>query len=210
MSVYYPAFLDLKNKECVVVGGGKIAERKVSSLINSGATIKVISPELTGNLMKYKKKGLIKHLKRNYRKGDLKNAFLVIVATSNSELNKKIALEANSLVNVVDMPNLSNFIVPSVVKNGPLKIAISTSGTSPAMAKAIRKELQKLYNKDFGKYLTFLKKLRQNMLKIISNKKKRENLFKKFASEDKIKTLRDYGFEAAKNKIIEEIGLNHD
>lgn len=208
MGDYYPAFLDLKDKECVVVGGGKIAERKVSSLIGSGATIKVISPALTNNLKKYKKKGLIKHIERKYKKGDLKNAFLVIAATSDSELNKKIASEANYLVNVVDMPQLSNFIVPSVIKNGPLKIAISTSGSSPAMAKTIRKELQELYNKDFGKFLNFLKSLRQDLLKKISDKKKRENLFRKLASEEILKTLRKNGFKEAKNKIIKEIGLN--
>lgn len=205
MSVYYPVFLDLRDKECVVVGGGKVAERKVSSLINSGAIVKIISPELTNNLKKYRERGLIKHIERKYKKGDLKNAFLVIVATSNSELNKKIASEANYLVNVVDMPQLSNFIVPSVINNGPLKIAISTSGTSPAMARAIRKELQVLYNKDFGNFLKFLKNLRQDLLKNIVDKKKRENLFKKFASEEIIKTLREKGFKEAKNKIIKEI-----
>lgn len=208
MGDYYPAFLDLRDKECVVVGGGRIAERKVLSLISSGATVKIISPTLTNNLKKYKKKGIIKHIERKYKKGDLKNAFLVIIATSDSELNKKIASEANYLVNVVDMPHLSNFIVPSVMKNGPLKIAISTSGSSPAMAKTIRKELQELYNKDFGKFLNFLKSLRQDLLKKISDKKKRENLFKKFATDEIIKTLRKNGFKEAKTKIIKEIDLN--
>lgn len=208
MNTYYPAFVNIKGKECIVIGGGNIAERKVLSLLNSGAKVKVISPELTDTLKKYVKEGQIRYLKRKYRKGDTKDAFVVIVATSDSKINKKIAEEATCLVNVVDNPEISNFIVPSVMKRGLLTIAISTSGASPAMAKYIRKELQSLYGRDFGKFLNLLKRIRIEVLKKISDKRKRETLLKKLVEKNVIKALREEGFETVKNKVINEVKAN--
>lgn len=205
MNVYYPAFINLRGKKCVVIGGGKVAERKVLSLIRCGAKVKVISPVITNALEKYKDKRKIEHIKRKYKKGDLKDAFLVIAATSDREINKKISDEADCLVNVVDMPEMANFIVPSVVNRGMMTIAISTSGASPAVAKAVRKELQMLYNKDFGKFLAFLKKLRAEAIKDFPDKKPRERFLKSLASKEVIKILREKGFEKAKEMITNNI-----
>jgi precorrin-2 dehydrogenase/sirohydrochlorin ferrochelatase len=205
MTVYYPAFINLNGKNCVVVGGGKVAERKILSLIRCGAKVKVISPVITDTLEKYKSKKQIKHIKRKYRKGDLKNAFLVIAATSDKEINKRVSDEATCLINAVDMPEMANFIVPSVINRGMMTIAISTSGASPAMAKAVRKEIEMLYNKDFGKFLAFLKKLRAKSMKEISDKKTRERFFKNLTSKEIIKTLREKGFEKAKEMITNNI-----
>jgi precorrin-2 dehydrogenase/sirohydrochlorin ferrochelatase len=205
MTVYYPAFINLNGKNCVVVGGGKVAERKILSLIRCGAKVKVISPVITDTLEKYKTKKQIKHIKRKYRKGDLKNAFLVIAATSDKETNKRVSDEADCLINAVDMPEMANFIVPSVINRGMMTIAISTSGASPAMAKAVRKEIEMLYNKDFGKFLAFLKKLRARAIKEISDKKTRERFFKNLTSKEIIKTLREKGFEKAKEMITNNI-----
>src|SRR3990172_4446071 len=121
--VYYPIFLDLSGKRCVVVGGGRVAERKCSTLIKTGARITVISPNITKRLAGYREKGLIRHIPRGYRSGDIK----------------------------------TDFIVPSVLRRGLLTIAISTGGASPAMAKAIRKELQKLYGRKYSRYLDRLR-----------------------------------------------------
>lgn len=205
MIVYYPAFINLSGKNCVVVGGGRIAERKVLSLIRSGAKVKVISPVITDTIEKYKNKKQIEHIKRNYKKGDLKDAFLVIAATSDKVTNKKVSDEANCLVNVVDMPEMANFIVPSVINRGMMTIAVSTSGASPAAAKIVRKELEMLYNKDFGKFLVFLKKLRAKALKEIHDKKTRERFLKSLASKEVINILREKGFEKAKEMITNNI-----
>lgn len=180
---YYPVFLNLKNKGCVVVGGGKVAERKVLSLLKSGAEVTVISPELTKRLKKESLSGRIKHIPRRYKKGDLKNAFLVIAATDSNEINEKVSEDAPHLINVVDVPSLCNFIVPSMVKRGPLTIAISTSGVSPSMAKTIRKELEKLYGPEFARYLNSLKKIRIKAMAEIKDKKERERFLKKLAAD---------------------------
>jgi len=180
---YYPAFLNLKGEKTVVVGGGKVAERKALSLLKTGAEVTVISPECTARLSKESLRGHIKHIFRKYKKSDLKNAFAVIAATDSDEINRKISEDAPYLVNVVDTPSLCNFIVPSVVRRGPLTIAISTSGVSPAMAKAIRKELEGLYGPEFAKHLSRIKQVRSKALREIKDKKKRESLLKKLAAK---------------------------
>lgn len=199
---YYPAFINLKGKRCAVVGGGKIAERKILSLLRSGARVKVISPVITGILDKYKEKGAIGHIKRNYKKGDLKNMFLVIAATSCDRVNEQVAGEAPCLVNVVDSPEMANFIVPSVIRRGPLAVAVSTSGASPAAAKAIRKELKIMYGKDFGIFLDFLKGLRKKASKEIKDKHAREVFLKGIASKEIFVMLRQKGFKATKRKVV--------
>lgn len=182
---YYPAFLDLTGKKGVIVGGGRVAERKCSALIKVNARITVISPKLTLRLEKYEEKGLIKHSRRDYQSRDIKSAFIVIAATDSDEINRKISADAirfNKLINVVDNPSLCNFIVPSVFNRGLLTIAVSTGGASPALAKAIRKELEELYGPEFSKLLRILGGLRSKAMKEISDKKEREDFLKEIGS----------------------------
>lgn len=163
-----------------MVGGGKVAERKALALLRAGARLKVISPVLTEGLKKKKSSGGITHVQRRFRESDLKGAFLVVAATDDEGENEKIARQAG-LVNVVDRPELCSFIVPSSIKRGPLQIAISTSGISPAISKAIRKELEALYGPAFGKYLMSLKGLRRKAI-MEMGKKDRESFLKSLAS----------------------------
>jgi precorrin-2 dehydrogenase/sirohydrochlorin ferrochelatase len=187
---YYPVFLNLNGKTAVVIGGGKTAERKALTLLKAGASVKIISPNITTALEKLKKTGKLTHIKRPYRKGDVKGAFIVIAGTSSQQINTKIAREAKYLVNVIDTPSEGNFIAPSIVKRGPLTIAISTGGSSPAASKRIRKELEKLYGVEFAHYLRFLGKMRKKALREIKDSKKRESLLKNLASEKIFKNLR--------------------
>jgi precorrin-2 dehydrogenase/sirohydrochlorin ferrochelatase len=201
--VYYPAFLNLKGKKAVVIGGGEVAERKILALLKTGADITVISPEITKKIAKGKNKGKIKHICRQYRKSDLKNAFLVIAATDSPFINERVSKDAPCLVNVVDTPRLCNFIVPSTVNRWPLCIAISTSGISPALSRSIRKELEKLYGSEFKDYLETLKKIRTEAMKIIKDKKKRMEILKAIASEKMIKMLRREGLRETKSVAID-------
>lgn len=198
---YYPAFLNLKDKKAVVIGGGRVAERKVRTLIQAGASVTVISPALTANLKRLLDKKQIEYIKKNYEKGDVKNAFMVIAATSFAQINTQAAHDAKFLINVVDTPAEGNFIAPSIVKRGPLTIAISTEGSSPALSKSIRKELEKLYGKEFELYLKFVGSLRRKTLKHTKDPKKRERFLKSLASEKIFDTLRNKGFSAASKKI---------
>lgn len=199
---YYPAFLNLRGKNCIVVGGGKVAERKVVALVRSGACVRVVSPELTPVLDRLKSEGVISHVGRRYRKGDLTCAFLAIAATSSEKVNRAVSHDAPFLVNVIDIPELCNFIVPAVVDRTPLTIAVSTGGASPAMAATIRRELELLYGNEVGRYLLFLGKLRKDALKTIVDKKTREKFLKKAASKEILGILRDEGFLKAKERVM--------
>jgi len=191
---FYPAFLNLKGKKVIVVGGGKVAERKILTLLKVDADVTVISPTITKRIEVLKRRGRIRHISRTYRKGDQKNAFLVIAATDSQDINKEVSQDAVCLVNVVDSPSLCNFIAPSVVKRGPLTIAISTSGISPGLSRTIRKEIEKLYGSQFTKYLDFLKKIRNRVMKEIPDCRKRAEFLKGIASENMLKILRQKGF----------------
>jgi precorrin-2 dehydrogenase/sirohydrochlorin ferrochelatase len=200
---YFPVFLNLKGKKAVVIGGGKVSERKATSLVKAGAAVTVISPILTKTLLKEKLEGRIRHLSRTYRKNDLKGAFLVVAATDSSDINKKVAKDAPALVNVVDSPSECNFIAPSVVKRGHLIIAVSTSGTSPALSKAIRSELQSLFDSEFSGYLSFIKKLRAKALLEIKEKKKSARFLKSLADDKTLNTLRAKGLYAVKKTVLD-------
>lgn len=173
---YYPVYLDLRDKSCLVVGGGTVAERKVKALLKAQAKVAVVSPKLTTGLKKLKTQKKVKHLNRSYRRGDLKGTFLVIGATNDPEVNLSIFKEAQkekALVNIVDEPKHCNFIVPSVVRRGDLIISISTSGIAPALAKKIRKELEKAYGKEYGELLKIFKKMREKMKGRFSSRESR-------------------------------------
>jgi len=202
---YYPAFINLKDKKAVVVGGGKVAERKARLLVKSGASVKLISPDSTGNIRKLAEKGLLSHISRNYRKGDIKDAYIVIAATSSATLNSRIARDAQHLVNVVDMPSKGNYIVPSVVKRGLLTIAISTEGASPAVSKAIRKEIERYYSNDFALYLRFAEAVRKMAMKKIPHTGRREKFLQSLASDELMNSLRKEGFRNVRNKVLSHL-----
>ncbi|MBI5741146.1 MAG: bifunctional precorrin-2 dehydrogenase/sirohydrochlorin ferrochelatase [Nitrospirae bacterium] len=198
---YYPAFLNLKDRAAVVVGGGRVAERKARTLIRAGAVVKVISPVITAGLKKLADAGKISLIERNYRRGDLGEAFLVVAATSSVRTNTEAARHARHLVNVVDTPSEGNFIAPSIISRGALTVAISTEGASPAISKAIRKEIEKLYGPEFAKYLKFVKEARGKAAKKIADPEKREIFLKSLASKEALEAVRKKGLSAVFKNI---------
>lgn len=167
MKNYYPLMLDLSNRLCIVIGGGKVAERKIETLVEGKAKVKVVSPVVTARIDALALKGIISWENRGYTKGDLEGFFLIIAATDNKILNKEVYQDVNhgvQFVNVVDSPDLCTFIVPSSVNRGNLHIAISTHGASPGLAKKIRLELEKQYGEEYVQYTAFLAKMREWVL----------------------------------------------
>ena len=144
MPPYYPAFLDLRAQPCVVVGGGEVAERKVQGLLECEAQVTVISPEATAQIQRWVQDLRVRWEPRRYAPGDLKDAFLVIAATDQEEVNRAVVKEAQRervLLNVVDVPSMCTFIAPSVIRRGEVTLAISTGGASPALARKLRESL---------------------------------------------------------------------
>ena len=165
---YYPVFLDIRGKICVIVGGGEVAARKAERLLDCGAKVFVISPKLTPALAALKEKDVISHIAAEYT-GDLINgAALVIGATDDEKTNAAISLDARSKripVNIVDDPQKCDFILPSLVQRGDLAITIGTGGKSPALARHLREELEAKYGREYEIFLNILGSLRVKMLK---------------------------------------------
>ncbi len=150
---YYPVLLDLAGRRCVMVGGGIIAGRRVDGLLTAGARVTVISPRLTRTLAALAAEGRIDHEAREYRDGDLDGADLAFVATDAGEVNAAVAREAQARgvwINAADDPARCTFILPALVRRGDLTVAVATGGSSPALARAIREELETYLTDDYA------------------------------------------------------------
>ncbi|MDF1577047.1 MAG: bifunctional precorrin-2 dehydrogenase/sirohydrochlorin ferrochelatase [Desulfurivibrionaceae bacterium] len=165
---YFPISLDINKRVGVVIGGGKVAARKVAALLAGGAMIRVISPELGGELRALAQTGRIEWLPRQYRQGDLAGAFLVIAATDDEQVQAEVFREAdqnNQLINVADVPQRCNFILPAVVRRNALTIAVSTAGNSPALAGKLRREIEGLIGPEYGVLAEIMGLLRPEVLR---------------------------------------------
>lgn len=148
----YPLFLELAGRACVVIGGGAVAERKVEGLLQVEASVTVISPTLSDRLEAWKTEGRIRHLRRDYGPGDLAGSQLAFVATDDGEVNAAVAREGRERgvwVNAADDPAHCDFILPSVLRRGPLAVAVATGGSSPALSRAVREELEAYFTPDY-------------------------------------------------------------
>ena len=155
----YIACLRLDGRRCVVVGGGPVGLEKVEGLLACDAAVTLVSPEAVPELERYAAEGSIAWERREYRPEDLEGAFLAIAATSRTELNVRVFEDAEArsmLVNVVDVPDLCNFILPAIVRQGPLAIAISTAGASPALAKRMKREIAEAFGEPYARLALIL------------------------------------------------------
>ena len=184
---FYPICLDLEAHHCVVVGGGRVAERKVLGLLSCRAQVSVISPLLTNELHLQHANGTILWIDREYRQGDLAGAFLVIAATDDEETQKQVYEEAdanNLLLNVADVPHRCNFILPATARRGDLTISVSTAGKSPALARKIRMELEKRYGPEYRVLVNILGGIRPQILAFGLPQSENEELFKQLLHDD--------------------------
>ncbi len=164
---YYPLFLDISRRLCIVIGGGNVAERKVERLLACGACVEVIGKRLTPTLATLAGEGRIVHRDTDYEESLIHGAFLIIGATDSDAVNERIAGDARALkipVNIVDEPARCDFILPSIVERGDLAIAVSTGGKSPALAKKLRKELEAAYGQEYAVLLQIMGELREKII----------------------------------------------
>jgi len=178
--VFYPLFMDLRDRQILVVGGGPVAERKVESLIEAGAAVTVVSPRLTPGLEERARSGSIRAFTREFAPSDLDNALLVISATDVATIQEQVAAAARArriLVNTVDSPHLCDFIVPAVVRRGDVIAAISTSGTSPALAAALRARLEDHITNDTGRAARILGEIRGEVHNRFPDPARRKQVF---------------------------------
>src|SRR5260370_40444749 len=156
---YVPRVLDVADRDCGVVGGGEVAARKVESLLEAGAHVTVVSPQLSQPMETIVARGRVLHIARDCERGDIRGSVLVYAATDDSRLHHELAAEARALgipINVVDVPELCTFIAPAVVKRRALQIAISPGGASPAFAARLRRELEGRFGTEYAPPLQVL------------------------------------------------------
>ena len=204
---YYPVYLDLRERPCIVVGGGQVAERKVLSLLEAGARVTVVSPSLTPELQSLFSSNRITYHAGTFQNKDIENAELVIAATDSPELNSSIGRlckSARVLVNVASPPEESSFIVPSVVKRGDLLIAVSTAGSSPALSRKIRQEMEAAYGPEYELFLQKMSLLRKRLLEELPQEAARRSVFQELVGSDALDLLRQ-GREQDADQRIEEI-----
>ena len=167
MMPYYPILLNLQGQTTVVVGGGQVAQRKIDTLLEHGANVKVITKELTPTLSDRVEAGEITWLGEEYDEQALMGAFLVIAATDNTALNRQVSEDAKRkgiLINAVDQPSDCSFILPSVLRRGDFMIAVSTSGSSPMLAKKVRRSLERQFGEEYEMFLNLMGALRKKIL----------------------------------------------
>ena len=190
---YYPVHLDIKNRNCLVVGGGAVGTRKVNTLLACGARVIVVSPDPTRQLKKMAAEGSITLRERAYRNVDLKDMLLVIGATDDEKLNRQISEEAEQigiLCNIADRPEVCNFILPAVVQRGDLVITISTSGQSPALAKRLRRKLEAQFGEEYADFLLLMGAIRKKLLSQAHEPEAHKALFNQLIDSDLIELLR--------------------
>jgi precorrin-2 dehydrogenase/sirohydrochlorin ferrochelatase len=156
---FYMAAIKLKGRRCLVIGGGDVGLEKVEGLLLCDADVRLIAPEAVSELGRYAAEGSISWERREFHDGDLDGAFLAIAATSDTDVNVSVfegAERRAMLVNVVDVPPLCNFILPAIVRTGPLAIAISTAGASPALAKRMKREIAETYGEPYARLAVIL------------------------------------------------------
>ncbi len=161
---YLPIFIDVSDRTCIVIGGGEIAERKTRSLIEAGANVVVISPEVTAGMAAMNDAGDLQHVARRYQPGDLADAWLAFDATGDDATTLAIVAEARERgvpINVADEPERCTFIAPSVLHRGGLQIAVSTGGASPALARRIREELEGQFGREYELIVELLARARR-------------------------------------------------
>lgn len=203
---YYSINLDLRGKNCLVIGGGRVAERKVQSLVACEAAVTVISLELTKELEKLAATKVITVEKRLFEEVDLDDTFLVIGATNQGEVNErigKLALAKGILVNIADNLELSNFLVPATHRQGLLSISVSTGGASPALAAKIRGELAATYGAEYAELLEILQAIRPKIIDRYATQEERKKVFARVVDSDILELIREGKQEKVKERIAE-------
>ena len=203
---YLPIFLKVEDRPCLVVGGGKVAARKVALLHRAGATITTVSPVLCNELRTLLVQGVITHMARDFQDEDLDDAVLVIAATDDEAVNRRISELAKSQripVNVVDSPDLCGFIMPSIIDRSPVQIAVSTGGASPVLARLLRSRLESFIPAAYGRLAKLVDEYRQRVKQRFSNTDQRRYFWENIL-QGRVAELLFTGHEEKARAALEE------
>ena len=205
---YYPVLLDLAGRRCVMVGGGLVAERRVAGLLAADAHVIVIAPRLTPALAALAAEQRIEHEPRGYRDGDLAGADLAFVATDAGEVNHAVAREARERsiwINAADDPARCTFILPALVRRGDLTVAVATGGSSPALARAIREELEAYLTDDYATLAAIAAEARREVR--AAGKPVTADAWRRALGPEVRRLIVERGRDDAKHRLLEILGV---
>ncbi len=177
---YYPIYLDIENRNVVIIGGGNVCARKAETMMNYGARVTVVSPEFTAEIEKWAAEGCLALRRKMYDESDLDGANLVIASTDDEGVNTTIAADCRRRripVNVVDVTHLCEFIVPAIIEKGSVQIAVSTGGSSPALARTLKEDLQRFVGPEYDEVNRALGSLRPGAKKVLPTDIDRKRFF---------------------------------
>jgi precorrin-2 dehydrogenase / sirohydrochlorin ferrochelatase len=205
-TTFYIACLKLTGRRCLVIGGGEVGLEKVEGLLACDAAVTLIAPAANAGLEQLAAEGSIEWQRREYRSEDLERAFLAIAATDDTDVNIRVYEDAEAramLVNVVDVPPLCNFILPAIVRSGPLAIAISTAGASPALAKRMKREIAELFGAPYAQLAIMLNDARGWAKATLPTYQDRKEFFESIVNgePDPVELLRNGDADAVRDLI---------
>ena len=206
---YYPIFLDIRGRNCLVVGGGDVGTRKVEMLLKCGASITVVSLDTTKELKRLAEDQRITLITRAYRSSDLDNRFLLIGATNDERLNQQLSMDAenrNMLCNIADRPAACNFILPSIIQQGDLVVAISTSGKSPAFAKKLRKDLETQFDEAYAVFLDLMGAIRNRLLREDHAPEQHKPIFNQIIQSNILDMIKEGNVDAIDSILLKLLG----
>ena len=206
---YYPVNLDIKNRPCLVVGGGRVGLRKVKTLMECGAFVTVVGPSVEDELLILSENAGITLKQRPYRSADLDNMFLVIGATDNEDLNRRIsedAEKANMLCNIADRPKVCNFILPAIIRRGDLVVTVSTSGKSPAFAKKLKNDLENEFGEEYAEFLRLMGAVRKKLLSTKHAPETHKHLFERLIDGNLVGHIRNEDIRAIDTLLFAVLG----
>ena len=201
---HYPAILKLKGKKCVIVGGGQVAARKLVTLCEAGAEVTVVALELGAELLKEAEKHSCQLIKDYYKAEYLQQAFIVIAATNDANINRQVTTEAPLLCNNITEPELSNFTVPSSFTQGDITVALATGGM-PAFTRILKQKLQQVITPDMAAFNDFLLEQRRVVQQIPSTPAQRTAFWRGLLTKDMINLVAAGYAAQAKENILDAI-----
>ena len=206
---YYPVFLNVTDRPCLVIGGGEIAARKAEGLLEAGARLTIVSPEVVDEIDEWAAAGTVELIRRCYEKRDLEGRYLAYAATDDDRLHERVAIDAASagvLLNVVDRTRWCDFIVPSIARRGDLVVAVSTSGQSPAMARRIRLDIESMLTPEYEQAIAIFSKLRRHLEQLGWTFEQRQQIFERLLDDDLLTFLRQGDGDAVDRLLAEHSG----
>jgi siroheme synthase-like protein len=205
MTTGYPAILLLDGRLAVVIGGGAVANRKVRTLLDAGAKVRVVDPEPVAGIRSRATRGEIELIERPYEHGDLADAVVAVAATDDEAVNQGVFAEASDAgipVNVVDNVALCTFIAPSIIRQGDLVLAISTGGAAPALAVRIRERLEREFGEEYARFLSLMAELRDSV-KVPGDQDDRAKAWYRVVDSDVMELVRAGEIERARERATE-------